>query len=247
MNNKITNPFLKQILTEISSKTTEGRIVDINWMALNEAKKKKTLKKEAAKRPPQEDPNAGIENEKPTQPPAEEPAPTPDAGGQEPPAGDAGLPDLGAEQPGQEAPAPDLGGGEAPAPDQQPDGEDADQAQDDAAKAKAELEKAKAEKDQAEDELQDQSYIKLGSHGGTNFLLSKILDHAFKTNTIDALAGEMVGKLKIDTPEDMSAFIEELAPFMVIPGMAQLISSMKGLATKQAPTTDTPEEENPTM
>jgi hypothetical protein len=245
MNNKITNPFLKQMLTEISSKTTQGRIVDVSWASINEAKKKKTLKKEVAKRPPQEDPNAGIEDENPAQPPAEEPATAPDAGGQEPPAGDTGLPDLGAEQPGQEAPPPDLGG-EAPAPDQ-PSPEDADQAQDDAAKAKAELEKAKAEKDQAEDELQDQSYIKLGSHGGTNFLLSKILDHAFKTNTIDALAGEMVGKLKIDTPEDMSAFIEELAPFMVIPGMAQLISSMKGLATKQAPTVDTPEEDNPAM
>ena len=229
MNNKITNPFLKQMLAEISSKTTQGRIVDINWSVLNEAKKKKTLKKESAKRPPQEDPDTDVGNN-PGQPPAgAEPFKSPNSGGQEPGNADT-TPDAGAEQPEREAPAT------APeAPEQQPAGDDAAQAQDDAVKAKAELERAKAEKDQAEDELKDQSYIKLGSHEGTNFLLGKILSHAFKTNTIDALAGEMVGKLKIDTPEDMSAFTEELAPFMVIPGMAQLVSSMKELATKQNP------------
>jgi hypothetical protein len=240
--NKTTNPFLKQMLTEISRKTTEGRLVDINWQVINEAKKKKTLKKEVAKRPPQEDPNA--EDETPQKAaPQPDAAPEPSAGKEDPAGGDAGMPDIGG-APGQEAPAPDAGGApEAPdAPPSEPKPEDAGQAQDDASKAKAELEKAKAEKDQAEQELQDESYIKLNSHAGTQFLLSKILDHAFKTNTIDALAGEMVGKLKIETPEDMSSFIEELAPFMVIPGMAQLISSMKGLATKQAPAGNPGEE-----
>jgi hypothetical protein len=254
MNNKITNPFLKQMISEISSQTVKGRMLDINWSVLTEAKKKKTLKKEAAKRPPQppqEDPNAGTEDV-PEQPPQ---GAAPEAGGGE------GLPDLGGGAPdaGGDAGLPDLGGGDAAgdpmagAPnagggDASP--EDAEQAQADAEEAKADVEQAKAEKDQAEKELEDQAYIKINSHGGTQFLLSKILSSAFKTNTIDALASEMVGKLKIDTPEDMSAFIEELAPFMTIQGMAQLVSSMKGLATKQSPAADNNDaapEENPEM
>lgn len=243
MNNKITNPFLKQMLTEIASNTGKGRMTDINWAVLNEAKKKKTLKKEVAKRPPQEDPTIGGEDENPAQPSQEvPPEAAPDAGNQIPPGGDAGgdagLPDLGTE-PGTEDPLSDT---PSDMPPSEPSVEDPEQAQADAEKAKADVEQAKAEKDQAEKELEDQSYIKLNSQSGTQFLLSKLLDHAFKTNTTDALAGEMVGKLKIDTPEDMSAFVEELAPFMVIPGMAQLVSSMKGLATKQNPAEEEPED-----
>jgi hypothetical protein len=244
MNNKTTNPFLKQMIAEIARKTEQGRI---NW-PLNEAKKKKTLKKEVAKRPPQEDPNAGVEDENPNQPPSPEapsPEAAPDAGNEVPPDSGAGLPDLGAE-PGQEDPAAaagDLGGDMPPS---EPAGEDPEAAQADAEDAKAKVDQATAEKDQAEKELEDQAYIKLNSHSGTQFLLSKLLDHAFKTNTIDALAGEMVGKLKVDTPEDMTAFVEELAPFMIIPGMAQLISSMKGLATKQAPAGNPPESPDET-
>jgi hypothetical protein len=239
MNNKITNPFLKQMLAEIASNATKGRMVDLNWTEINEAKKKKTIKKEAAKRPPQEDPTAGTEDETPTQPPS--PSGAPDAGDQVPADGDSGLPDLGSD-PAQETPPAETDGmGGSDVPPSEPPAEDPEQAQADAEKAKADVEQAKAEKGQAEKELEDQAYIKLSSQSGTQFLLSKLLDHAFKTNTIDALAGEMVGKLKVDTPEDMSTFIEELSPFMVIPGMAQLISSMKELATKQNPSEKSPE------
>ena len=69
------------------------------------------------------------------------------------------------------------------------------------------------------------------------------MDHSFKTNTIDALAGEMVQKLKIQTPEDMNSFMEETAPFRVIPGMPELLVAMKSMATKQAPKPTQPEED----
>ena len=147
-------------------------------------------------------------------------------------AGAGAPPDGGEEDTGADAPA-GLGDEEGAG------AEDSEEAQADAAEAKAELEKAKAEKDQAEKEIKKHSYIKLGSGAGTQFLLGKILDHAFKTNTIDALAGEMVQKLKITTPEDMNAFSEETATYRVIPGMPELLSSMKTMATKQA---EQPEE-----
>lgn len=227
MNNKITNPFLKQLISGISQKATQGRITDIGWNVLEEAKKnkkvvKKSLKKEAIGDKKKEEPAADTGDEKADGLPALDAAPeaeksTLDAGADAP---EASAPDAGAE-------LPDAGG------------EDADQAQADAAEAKAELEKAKAEKDQAEKEIKKHSYIKLGSGAGTQFLLGKILDHAFKTNTIDALAGEMVQKLKITTPEDMNAFSEETATYRVIPGMPELLSSMKTMATKQA---EQPEE-----
>lgn len=222
MNNKITNPFLKQLISGISQKATQGRMTDIGWNVLEEAKKKKSLKKEAIGEKKKEEPKADAGDEKADELPALDAAPeaeksTLDAGAKAP---EASAPDAGAE-------SPDAGG------------EDADQAQADAAEAKAELEKAKAEKDQAEKEIKKHSYIKLGSGAGTQFLLGKILDHAFKTNTIDALAGEMVQKLKITTPEDMNAFSEETATYRVIPGMPELLSSMKTMATKQA---EQPEE-----
>jgi hypothetical protein len=225
------NPFLKQLLSEISSNATSGRLNDYSWGALNEAKKKKKSVKEA---------NVAPKKDAPTEeaPPAEEPAapegeaaPTDSA----PEADAGGLPPLGGEAPadaGAEAPAADA------APDSEASSEDAegeaDQAQDDATAAKAELEKAKAEKDQAEKDIKKHSYVQLGSSAGTHFLLGKIIDHAFKTNSIDALATEMVGKLKVQTPEDFSNFSEELSPYKGIPGVSELLSSMKGMATKQA-------------
>ncbi len=237
MNTKPTNPFLKQLITEIANKSNEGRMMDISWTALNEAKKKKGVKKEAVA--PKKKP-APAPEEAPEEPadaaPAEAPAEEPAA----PEAAPTDLPDLGGAAP--EAPAdtgPDLGadaGGEEPAPEASP--EDAEDAQADASKAKAELEKAKAEKDKAEKEIKQQSYIKLGSNAGTQFLLGKLLGHAFKTNTIDALAGEMVQKLKIQTPEDLNAFGEDTAAFRVLPGFPELLASMKTLATKQPETPD---------
>ena len=244
MNDKITNPFLKQLITEISGKTAEGRMTDINWGALTEAKKKKSLKKEAAAKKPA--PAAPAEEEPKDAAPAPEAAPAEPEAPQAAASGDSDLPDLGG---APEAPAPeaggadgvdDLGGGDEPAPEASQ--EDAEAAQADAAKAKAELEKAKDEKDRAEKEIKQQSYIKLGSHAGTQFLLAKLLNHAFKTNTIDELAGEMVQKLKIQTPEDMNAFGEDTSTFRVLPGFPELLSSMKTLATKQ-PEEETPDEE----
>ena len=223
------NPFLKQLLSEISSNATSGRLNDYSWGALNEAKKKKKSVKEA---------NVAPKKDAPTEeaPPAEEPAapegeaaPTDSA----PEADAGGLPPLGGEAPadaGAEAPAADA------APEASPEDAEgeADKAQDDATAAKAELEKAKAEKDQAEKDIKKHSYVQLGSSAGTHFLLGKIIDHAFKTNSIDALATEMVGKLKVQTPEDFSNFSEELSPYKGIPGVSELLSSMKGMATKQA-------------
>ena len=230
MNNKITNPFLKQLISGISQKATQGRITDIGWNVLEEAKKnkkvvKKSLKKEAIGDKKKEEPAADAGDEK------SDGLPAPDAA----PEAEKSAPEAGADAP--EASAPDAG---AESPDAGSE-EDADKAQADAAEAKAELEKAKAEKDQAEKEIKKHSYIKLGSGAGTQFLLGKILDHAFKTNTIDALAGEMVQKLKITTPEDMNAFSEETATYRVIPGMPELLSSMKTMATKQEQPEETPE------
>jgi len=149
---------------------------------------------------------------------------------------DAGLPSLGGEEGKSEEPEPkEDGGSEEVSP------EDSEQARADAAKSKAELEAAKAEKDRAEKEIKQQSYIKLGSHAGTQFLLSKILDHAFKTNTIDSLAGEFVQKLKIQTPEDLAAFSEDSASYRVLPGFPELLASMKAMATKQPDSADTEE------
>ena len=290
MSNKITNPFLKQLISGISQKANQGRMTGVDWNVIEEAKKnkkvaKKTLKKESDEKKPSQQPedryeweddpyhsrqfeksdvswreydmkmnpesyvvkeadekknpadDAGDEkdagglpplggkDEEPTNEPTNEPKAK--AGGK-----DAGAtPDGGKEDAGTDAPTglDDKEGGTE---------EDSEEAQADAAEAKAELEKAKAEKDQAEKEIKKHSYIKLGSNSGTQFLLGKILDHAFKTNTIDALAGEMVQKLKITTPEDINAFSEETASYRVIPGFPELLSSMKTMATKQPEETE---------
>lgn len=225
MNNKINNPFLKQLISGISQKANQGRMTDIGWNVLEEAKKKKSLKKEAIGEKKKEEPKADAADEKTDELPALDAAPK----------AEKSTLDTGAEAP--EASAPEDN---AETPDDSGK-KDADKAQADAVEAKAELEKAKAEKDQAEKEIKKHSYIKLGSGAGTQFLLGKILDHAFKTNTIDALAGEMVQKLKITTPEDMNAFSEETATYRVIPGMPELLSSMKTMATKQEQPEETPE------
>lgn len=219
--NKTNNPYLKQLISEIASKTAQGRITGVSWGLIDEVKKKKSLKKEA--------------DEKKKDAPAEEPA------GDLPPLGGADetpkdAPTDKAAEPKKDA-ATDTGS-EPAAPEAGP--EDADKAKEDAAKAKAELEKAKAEKDQAEKEIEKQAYVKLGSSAGTQYLLGKVLDHAFKANTIDALAGEMVEKLGIKTPKEMDQFSEDVATYMTIPGMPELISSMKTLATKQPAATEEP-------
>lgn len=217
MDNKITNPLLKQIISNIANKANEGRMKDINWNALSQPKK---ILKEVEKSEKDKLPDLGGADEKPTTDKS-----APDTGEAEK--------DLGADKSPEEPAAPEA---------EADTGKDAEKAQADAVKAKAELEKAKAEKDQAEKEIKKQSYVKLGSGAGTQFLLGKILDQAFKTNTIDALASEMVQKLKIQTPEDMVSFSEDTAQLRVLPGMPELLASMKTMATKQpdASTEETP-------
>lgn len=233
MNNKINNPYLKKLISEISNNTSKGRI-SVDWGIVNEAKKKKV--KEADEKKPDEQtadaggdlPPLGGANEKPK------------AAGQEKPASGADKAPFKANSTPKADAAPKADA--EPKPDSGSDAEGADKAKEDAAKAKAELEKAKAEKNQAEKEIKKQSYINLGSSSGTQFLLGKVLDHAFKTNTIDALAGEMVNTLKINTPEDLSNFSEDVVTYMNIPGMPELLSSMKTLANKEPEQT----EEEPT-
>ena len=286
MSNKITNPFLKQLISGISQKATQGRITGVDWNVIEEAKKnkkvaKKTLKKEGDEKKPSQQPedrfewendpyhsrqfeksdvswrdydkkinpeSYGVKEADEKKNPADDAGDEKDAGGLPPLGGKDEAPtnEPKANAGGKDAGAPPDGGKEdagadAPAGLDDKEGgteEDSEEAQADAAEAKAELEKAKAEKDQAEKEIKKHSYIKLGSNSGTQFLLGKILDHAFKTNTIDALAGEMVQKLKITTPEDINAFSEETASYRVIPGFPELLSSMKTMATKQPEETE---------
>lgn len=61
MSNKITNPFLKQLISGISQKATQGRITGVDWNVIEEAKKnkkvaKKTLKKESDEKKPSQQP-----------------------------------------------------------------------------------------------------------------------------------------------------------------------------------------------
>lgn len=235
--NKITNPYLKQLITEIGNKTAEGRITGISWNVLEEArkKKKKSLKKEAdAKKDPVDDllagggtPEAGKDTTGVT-PDENQPATgqSPDAGAPAPEDKKDAATDAGAK-----APAADVGGEEDP-----------EKVKADAAKKKAELEKAKAEKDQAEKELEKQSYVKLKSSGGLQFMLNKIVGNAFKSNTIDALASEMAQKLKITTPDDAAAFDKEMALYKSVPGMTDLLNSIKSIAVEKP---EEPSEETP--
>lgn len=220
MNSKISNPFLKKLISEIASNANSSRI-DLSWEVIEEAKKKKKLRKEAGEQPAAGgDVDSLLGGANATQPPA----------GQAQPA---------AQNQAGAAPQANAAAGAAP---EGGDEDSADKAKEDAAKAKAELEKAKAEQAKAEEEIKDHQYVKLSSSGGTQFLLDKVLDQAFKTNTIDALAGEMVNKLKIETPEDMENFSEDMVTYMTIPGMPDLISSMKTLADKDSKTEEESEE-----
>lgn len=239
MNNKISNPLLKQLIAEIAGKANQGRINDLSWGAIYETKQK-ALRKEADEKSP--DTSAEDKGGEDLPPLGKTDAST---GGEEKSSEKGGeLPPLGGEKPAPSAPKKDAGPqpkssdkAAAPAAPSKPDDAkgdqgEADKAKEDAAKAKAELEKAKAEKAAAEKELEQNKYVKLTSSGGTQFLLGKVVDHAFKSGEIDALAGEMVEKLKIKTPEDMSLFSKDMVTYMNIPGMPELISSMKAMATK---------------
>ena len=189
MNNKISNPFLKQLISEISNKTTQGRMTDVAWGSLTEGKKKKTLKKEAAPQPTEEEPTpeeAGKEAPQNETPPAQENPPAPNAN-------IAGLGDVPSTEQSDKTDLPPM---DAQPQDAAADvgGEEVDKAKEDAVKAKAELEKAKAEKDQAEKEIEQQSHVKLVSKAGVNFLLGKIISGAVQTNSVEAFASELVDK-----------------------------------------------------
>ncbi len=224
---KIDNPFLKQLISNIGQKASTGRMGEVSWGILSEAKKTKkssNVIKLKEEKPIDEKPEDDKTDELPELPSDGE------KGGED--KAPIEKPELPMDKTPTEEPSQD----EAPAAD---DGEDVDQAKADAAEKKAELEKAKAEKDQAEKEIKKNAYIRLNSNEGVHFLLGKLLDHAFKTDSIDSLAGEMVQKLKIEKPEDFSMFSEEVASFMTIPGMGELVNSMKAMANK-AP--ENPEE-----
>lgn len=225
MNNKISNPFLKQLISEISNKTNQGRMTDVVWGSLTEGKKKNTLKKEAAPQPTEEEPapeEAGKETPQNETPPAQENPPAPNANV-------AGLGDVPSTEQSDQADLPPM---DAQPQDAAPDGsgeEEVDKAKEDAVKSKAELEKAKAEKDQAEKEIEQQSHVKLVSKAGVTFLLSKIIGGAVQTNSVDAFAAELVDKLKLETEEDYASFANEMAPFRIIPGIGELLTAVKGL------------------
>ena len=219
------NPVLQQILKDISGRANQGRL-NINWGVVTESRKRKVS--EAATVP-------APDEEKPDEPsdlpdlPKDDTAPKAKASAA--PAPNAPPP---TDQPTDEKPAaPDV---EASAED---GGEDVDSAKEDAEKAKAELEKAKAEKDQAEQELEQNSYIKLNTPSGISFLLGKLLDKAFKTNTIDSLASDFVNKLKITNPDDFSTFSSDMVPYKNLVGMAEFLQSVKALsANAKQPTND---------
>ena len=224
MNNKISNPFLKQLISEISNKTNQGRMTDVVWGSLTEGKKKKTLKKEAAPQPKEEPApeEAGEETPQNETPPAQENPPAPNANV-------AGLGDVPSTEEADQTDLPPMDAG--PQGDATADGgeEEVDKAKEDAVKSKAELEKAKAEKDQAEKEIEQQSHVKLVSKAGVTFLLSKIIGGAVQTNSVDAFAAELVDKLKLETEEDYASFANEMAPFRIIPGIGELLTAVKGL------------------
>jgi hypothetical protein len=101
------------------------------------------------------------------------------------------------------------------------------------------LEKAKAEKEQAEKEI-EQTKVKLSSKTGLSFLLKKILKDALEKNNIDSFAAELSEKLKIKTTDDFQRFSEEMNPYKNTLGMAQLLSSLKAIATEAPEKTDQP-------
>lgn len=195
---------------------------------LEEARKKKTLKKEA-----DELPQLGGEDETNKQTP---PAP------ENPPAKDTQVAGLGDVNPTEQGDKPESGSSD-PSTDQADKGgeteDNPEKAKADAVKAKAELEKAKAEKEEAEKELEQQATIKLVSKPGVTFLLGKLLGDAVEKNTVDALATEMAQKLKIETPEDFEIFSNQMTPFKAMPGVDKLLGSIKTAASSQPKSTET--------
>lgn len=241
MNNKITNPYLKQLISEISNKASEGRVVGLSWETLLEADGDKKPKDSETNK--EEAPQKGTE--KAGQKQASAPAA---ASGESDLLGSVGTKELGTggdAAAAGDAPAasgtatPDSAAGGAETGDPKAD---VAKAQADTAKTKAELEKAKAEKAQAEKELKDQSYIKLNSNAGVRFLLSKLLYYANRTGTLETLGTELAEKLKISTPDDFKVFDEDLikSKYKDINHILKLVDQIKLQATEKP---DQPQEE----
>ena len=236
MNNKISNPFLKQLILEISNKTNQGRMTDVAWGSLTEGKKKKTLKKEAAPQPKKEEPapeetapeETGEETPQNETPPAQENPPAPSANV-------AGLGDVPSTEQSDQTDLPPMDAGPQGGATADGGEEEVGKAKEDAVKAKAELERAKAEKDQAEQEIEQQSHVKLVSNAGVHFLLNNIISAAVQTNSLDAFAAELVDKLKLETDEDYASFANEMAIFREIEGIGELLTSVKGLISTTPP------------
>lgn len=102
-----------------------------------------------------------------------------------------------------------------------------------ATKAKAELEKAKAEKQAAEKEIEKQSYVRLNTSSGVRYMISKIIAPAFEGNTVDSLANDMIEKLNITDEERFKKFSSDVAQYTNIPGMVNLLSSMKNIVNSK--------------
>jgi hypothetical protein len=201
--NKINNPVLKQLISEIANKANQGRF---GYDLVKEAEEKN------------ENPlgdilggeGGGGEGEKQAAPTA--------------PAAAAEQPKKAAASPSKDTAATDVGGEDAEKPEE---------IEADTAKKKAEVEKAKADLKKAEDELEQNAYIKLKSDSGVKYMIGKIIGQSFKTNTIDALASEMAQKLKITTPNDADLFEKDMALYKSIPGMVELIAAVKELAVDE--------------
>lgn len=232
MNNKISNPVLKKLISEIANQANQGRVTNLNWQSLYESKN--ILKKEAEEKG-KPDPSAKDKEKS-----SEKKPELPSVGGKDgDPSNALPPPEMGNDKGGEKDldsppsdPAPELGK-DAPSEDPSAGEEDVEKAKTDAAEKQAELEKAKADKKKAEEELEKQSYIKFKSPGGQKYLLGKIVGQAFKSNTIDALAAEMAQKLEIKTPDDVATFEKDMALYKTIPGMVELISSIRDVAVEQ--------------
>ena len=185
MSNKISNPFLKQLISGISKKANEGRINDISWCTLSEARasiKTEAGEKDVPDAEDTEDPLAGAEGEDP-------------------------LAGAGAE--GEE-------------------GEDPDAIAAKTAQTNAQRAANSAELNQAKKKLETtKPYIELDSTNGIRFLLSKVLDHAFNTRTIDTFSKDMMTALNVKTKSDVSSFVKDhLQPFVADKNLGKSIPEL---------------------
>jgi len=211
MSNKISNPFLKQLISGISKKANEGRINDISWGTLSEAKT--SIKTEAGEKGDTEDPLAGVEGEE-------------GDAGKDPLAGAEG--DAGAEGEDPLAGAEGDAGAESDAGAEGEAGEDPDAIAADTVNKKAQIAANDSERKQTDKKLEKtKPYIELNSTNGIRFLLGKVLDQAFSTRTIDAFSKDMMTALNVKTKSDVSSFVtDHLQPFRTDKNLGKSIDEL---------------------